>query len=330
MHSLRGDEARGRISPLCAGRLFRRRGPTGRTAQRGAGGTRPLAPPVRRPGVEAARECGPRSCRDRGPSSLCCSGPLSAKPCGLLWPAFFLDDPSLFPLASDVLQQAREWVALGLAEARSGYFTAAEEPPEPSPGPKRGRPKRHTVATLAQHARAYGGHCKATGIAHVSPGSRQQLPGAGPCCRGTAWTSDAVLGSSPRRALCPSGFDASSVPKPFTAHRPASGSAAGSEETLPRPRQGAAACRYHWRRRRRAARGDASCLRHPCTEPSPDDPCQPARPERCGPLLRCPGFFDFSAWGFGSPEASGGAPFQPGQLREEGAGECPAEDGPLA
>ena len=63
---------------------------------------------------------------------------------------FLPDDPSLFPLASYVLQQAREWVPLGLAEARSGYFTAAEEPPEPSPGPKGGRPKQHTVATLAQ------------------------------------------------------------------------------------------------------------------------------------------------------------------------------------
>ena len=62
---------------------------------------------------------------------------------------FTQEDPSLFPLASDVLRQTQEWAAEALAEARSGYQTALEE--EALPRRARGqRPKRHTVASLAQ------------------------------------------------------------------------------------------------------------------------------------------------------------------------------------
>ena len=61
---------------------------------------------------------------------------------------FLAEDPGLFPLASEVLQQAREWAAEVLHEARSGYQTAVEEPlPLQRSKPKA---KRITVATLAQ------------------------------------------------------------------------------------------------------------------------------------------------------------------------------------
>ena len=40
---------------------------------------------------------------------------------------FVQEDPSLFPLASDVLRQTQEWAAEALAEARSGYQTAVED-----------------------------------------------------------------------------------------------------------------------------------------------------------------------------------------------------------
>ena len=191
---------------------------------------------------------------------------------GLLWPAF--PPGRLEPLSSS-LGCSPTGTRVGAPRPCRGSFRLlyrCRGAPRAQSGPK-GWPAK---TAHGRHS-CTGGHCKATGIAHVSPDSRQQLPGAGPCCRGAAWTSDAVLGSSPRRALCPSGFDASSGPacakEPFTAHR---GVRQVPKRPLPRPRQGAAACRYHWRRRRRAARGDASCLRHPCTEPSPDDPCQPA------------------------------------------------------
>ena len=62
---------------------------------------------------------------------------------------FLAEDPGLFPLASDVLQQAREWAAETLHEARSGYQTAVEEAPPLQQRPKP-KAKRITVATLAQ------------------------------------------------------------------------------------------------------------------------------------------------------------------------------------
>ena len=42
---------------------------------------------------------------------------------------FVEEDFSLFPLAADVLLQARDWVAIGLGESRSGYQTGVSEPP---------------------------------------------------------------------------------------------------------------------------------------------------------------------------------------------------------
>ena len=59
-----------------------------------------------------------------------------------------LEDPGLFPLASDVLAQTQEWAAEALGAQRSGYQTAVEEPaPRRPKGP---RAKRHTVASLAE------------------------------------------------------------------------------------------------------------------------------------------------------------------------------------
>ncbi|CAE7356391.1 unnamed protein product, partial [Symbiodinium microadriaticum] len=61
---------------------------------------------------------------------------------------FLLEDPGLFPLASDVLAQTQEWAAEALGAQRSGYQTAVEEPaPRRPKGP---RAKRHTVASLAE------------------------------------------------------------------------------------------------------------------------------------------------------------------------------------
>ena len=65
----------------------------------------------------------------------------------------FLDsDPSFYPLASDVLVQARQWILSEGAGLSSGYQTAASEPVQAAgPDPKRGsRPKRPTIAQLAQ------------------------------------------------------------------------------------------------------------------------------------------------------------------------------------
>ncbi|CAE7271721.1 unnamed protein product, partial [Symbiodinium microadriaticum] len=55
---------------------------------------------------------------------------------------FLLEDPGLFPLAADVLAQTQEWAAEALGAQRS-YQTAVEDA-----APR--RPKRHTVASLAQ------------------------------------------------------------------------------------------------------------------------------------------------------------------------------------
>ena len=57
-------------------------------------------------------------------------------------------DPGLYPLASDVLRQARQWILAEGAGASSGYQTAASEPP--AGDARRQRAKRPTVALLAQ------------------------------------------------------------------------------------------------------------------------------------------------------------------------------------
>ena len=62
---------------------------------------------------------------------------------------FMVEEPGHFPLASDVLRQTQEWAVSAFGAARSGYHTAAEEDPL-LPKQRAQRPKRHTVATLAQ------------------------------------------------------------------------------------------------------------------------------------------------------------------------------------
>ncbi|CAE7246280.1 unnamed protein product, partial [Symbiodinium necroappetens] len=60
-------------------------------------------------------------------------------------------EPMLFPLASEVLKQSKEWL-LGtgnLPEDRSGYHTAASATEAPAPRPKPPKPKRPTVQQLA-------------------------------------------------------------------------------------------------------------------------------------------------------------------------------------
>ena len=61
--------------------------------------------------------------------------------------AFAPEDVSLFPLASDVLRQTREWAIAALGESRSGYQTAASDSVA---RPPKAKAKRHTVASLAQ------------------------------------------------------------------------------------------------------------------------------------------------------------------------------------
>ena len=62
---------------------------------------------------------------------------------------FSADRPGVFPLASEALKQAKAWVEAGLQGVRSGYQTAASEPPA---GKARAPAKvrRPTVAQLAQ------------------------------------------------------------------------------------------------------------------------------------------------------------------------------------
>ena len=59
-------------------------------------------------------------------------------------------DPGLYPLASDVLRQARQWILAEGAGVSSGYQTAASEPQAAQGEPRRQRAKRPTVALLAQ------------------------------------------------------------------------------------------------------------------------------------------------------------------------------------
>ena len=80
---------------------------------------------------------------------------------------FLEDEPSLFPLASSVLTQVREWLLSGIGEARSGYHTGvsgteapaakAMIPPSRAAPAKRGLPKRPTVANLAAQQEVLAG-----------------------------------------------------------------------------------------------------------------------------------------------------------------------------
>ncbi|CAE7257929.1 TRO [Symbiodinium sp. CCMP2592] len=63
-------------------------------------------------------------------------------------------DTGLYPLASDVLRQARAWILAEGAGVSSGYQTAASEPPAAAAEARRLRAKRPTVSLLAQQQAA--------------------------------------------------------------------------------------------------------------------------------------------------------------------------------
>ena len=67
---------------------------------------------------------------------------------------FSLDRPGIFPLASDVLRQARLWAATGAHTDRSGYQTAVSEPAGTRQAKANPKPKRSTVAQLATQQEA--------------------------------------------------------------------------------------------------------------------------------------------------------------------------------
>ena len=97
---------------------------------------------------------------------------------------FVPDRQGIFPLASEVLRQARVWAASGSQPDRSGYQTAASDTPGARQAKAGPRPKRPTVAQLASQQEALS---KAVaGIAEqltalraqgdASPGPRQTAP----------------------------------------------------------------------------------------------------------------------------------------------------------
>ena len=63
---------------------------------------------------------------------------------------FSLERPGIFPLASDVLRQARLWAATGAQTDRSGYQTAVSEPTGPRQAKANPKPKRPTCSRLPQ------------------------------------------------------------------------------------------------------------------------------------------------------------------------------------
>ena len=67
---------------------------------------------------------------------------------------FSLERPGIFPLASDVLRQARLWAATGAQTDRSGYQTAVSEPTGARQAKVNPKPKRPTVAQLASQQEA--------------------------------------------------------------------------------------------------------------------------------------------------------------------------------
>ena len=65
--------------------------------------------------------------------------------------AFFCEaDPGLYPLAADVLRQARQWISSEGAGASTDYQTGVSDQGGPQAEVRRQRPKRPTVALLAQ------------------------------------------------------------------------------------------------------------------------------------------------------------------------------------
>ena len=98
------------------------------------------------------------SCRGRA-SAGHCGGPVQVAsqlaPADFAAPSLYTfkdDNPAVFPRATDIIRQARDWIATVdvLAHDRSGYHTAMSTA-EPVPGPKdKARaPKRPTVQQLA-------------------------------------------------------------------------------------------------------------------------------------------------------------------------------------
>ena len=111
--------------------------------------------------------------------------------------AFAAEDVSLFPLASDVLRQTREWAAAALGESRSGYQTAASDQAARVP---KAKPKRHTVASLAQEQ---------AGILELIQGLSKQIAALQP----PAAAGNNSLAQGPAVAP-PPGFDALPAPSP--------------------------------------------------------------------------------------------------------------------
>ena len=93
---------------------------------------------------------------------------------------FSTEDPGLFPLASDVLLQAREWAAEFLLQARSGLF--------PGPAPKAQSQASHrgdTCSRPGRPSRARAWHGKATGCT-PPPCCNLQLPSSGPAAEASS------------------------------------------------------------------------------------------------------------------------------------------------
>ena len=79
------------------------------------------------------------------------SGALSAPNLGnFTGMTFVTESPGLFPLATDVLRQARAWAGEQLGEVRSGYQTAEEHPLGRRASKAPPKAKRATVASIAQ------------------------------------------------------------------------------------------------------------------------------------------------------------------------------------
>ena len=105
--------------------------------------------------------------------------------------AFAPEDVSLFPLASDVLRQTREWAMAALGESRSGYQTAVSDA---ASRPAKAKPKRHTVASLAQEQ---------AGILELIQGLSKQIAALQPT--GAAGSNSLAQGPA---VLPPPGFEA--------------------------------------------------------------------------------------------------------------------------
>ncbi|CAE7398354.1 folD [Symbiodinium sp. CCMP2592] len=120
--------------------------------------------------------------------------------------SFVAADPSLYPLASDLLQQARVWILSDNAGPSSGYRTAASEAPDPK---RAARPKRPTMTQLVQQQAALAevvGRMsdqlerlqRATPVAHAAP-----APAAQPAEASPPAPSGAALRRAPLASLLP-------------------------------------------------------------------------------------------------------------------------------